>query len=134
MVDIEEEKPQEMIFNYFFYLNYRHFLAQKYRKSPRYIALSGVFLVYLMNIFALLGIIKRFCSSFHHSIAITVILSVLLYISLFSYYNNERAQDILRKYQDVRKSRRIILNGTIVIYLIVSVILFFIFMPYWVKL
>ena len=120
-----------MIFDYFFYINYRHFLAQKYRKSPRSIALSGIYLVYLMNIFALLGIIKKGYSNFNHSIVITVTLSVLLYVSLFSYYNRKRAQDILRKYEDIRKSRRIVLNGTIVIYLIISVILFFMFMPYW---
>lgn len=120
-----------MILDYFFYLIYRHFLKQKYRKFPRSIAVSQMFLVYLMNIVALFGFINRFCSTFHYSIAVTVITSVLLYVLLPYYYNDERAQVVVKGFEDVSRNRRIILNGTIVIYLITSVILFFMFVPYF---
>lgn len=118
-----------MIPDYFFYINYKHFLKQKYRKSPLAKSIGGIFLVYVMNIVAILGIIKKLCNNFHHSIAITFILSALLYVSLFYWYNNERAQEIIEKYEGISKNRRIVLNGAFVIYLIISVILFFMYMP-----
>lgn len=90
------------VLDYLFYKNYKFFLLQKYRKSPREKAIGGTFFVYLINIISIWKILSIVFDNYIYIISlIVIVLTIILYTFMNYFYSINRAKKIIIWYDNL---------------------------------
>lgn len=104
------------------------FKKQKYRKNPSSKASGVVGGLLLLNVFTLFSILKKYIFEYTVSPLVFILIVILTIILSNLIFNKKRLDKTIDRYSDYSKqklmTRRIITN----LYIVLSIILFFIFM------
>ncbi len=114
--------------DFIFYRSYLFFEKQKYRKKPTSKASGVVGGLMLLNIYAILSIVKTHFFNYTVNSLFFVLIAILTIVFASLIFNSRRISKLIDKYSKCSKKQLIIKRIIGNIYIVLSIILFFKYM------
>lgn len=111
--------------DFIFYRSYLFFEKQKYRKKPASKASGVVGGLILLNIYAILSIVKTYLFSYTVNPLFFVLIAILTIVFASVVFNSRRIYKLIERYSKCSKKQLIIKRIIGNAYIVLSIILFF---------